>query len=523
MLTKTKPRPYQARVVETVVSNDLNAFFLNFDPGLGKTKTTIDIVANLFVQKKITAVWIIAPNSVHRQWVDEQLPIHCPVPYHALVYSAKDWAKVGYQKDYEAWLSSKNGLKVLSINIETFAQEQGLNRLRDIYRACKDGLFLCIDESTKIKTPTAKRTKTIIDLAHRAKYTTCLSGTPVTNSPFDVWAPYEALRKGYLGNFFSFKHRYGLMVQKKNQGKAYQTIAGEQDFRLAKALSTKDYPIEYVSSRTGFSESALMYINAHPDLVSPYIRLDELREKIAPITFVVRREDVAKEIPDKIYAPLYIDFSAEQLRIYKELKKNLAVEYEGKPLTVQTAMNLIGRLQQVTGGFFPVNDPLDDTVKWVPLKDNPKLEALLSSLEDDPKDSIIIWAVYKAEIEAIYDKLKKAYPELRIEHFYSQTKGKAEIIDAFKRKEVQILVAHPKSAGIGLNLQVCALNYIYSNGFSLEDRIQQEDRTCRIGQDKGVVYKDIYIKGSIDEKIKAAFTQRKSILDFFRGAKDLLD
>ena len=73
---KTPPYTKQREVIEAVIGNDLQYWALLCEMGTGKTKMSIDIATNLFYEKKIELVVVVAPNAVFGQWITEGLPEH---------------------------------------------------------------------------------------------------------------------------------------------------------------------------------------------------------------------------------------------------------------------------------------------------------------------------------------------------------------------------------------------------------------------------------------------------------------
>jgi len=69
-----------------------------------------------------------------------------------------------------------------------------------------------------------------------------------------------------------------------------------------------------------------------------------------------------------------------------------------------------------------------------------------------------------------------------------------------------------------LNLQIASLQYFFSNSFMVEARLQAEDRSHRIGMTGPAVYKDIIVKGTIDEKIYENIVQGRDLNDFFKAS-----
>lgn len=576
MITKTNPYEHQLTAYNKAWNKEYFALFMEM--GTGKTKVSIDLGGNYFNDMQIDAVLVIAPNTVHRQWANEEIPKHCPVPFTSFVWSASKASTKKYQAEKDKFYKSDK-LKFLCVNVETFGRKLEINNGTRKVRMCaknssyievrdflkKNRCLMIIDESTVIKNPDANRTKNILRLSDYSVRRLILTGTPVTNSPFDLWSQFSFLREGFFGcNWFIFKHRYALQIKDVSEGSGGTSKDKDKTFfrnmypweiikcrnrvrklmtdhmevdkiteedKLVMAVDQED-AIEQCSVEMGITEKNVHYIFTHEDIKYPYKGLAKLKAKIAPHTYTVKKADCKDvNIPEKIYQPIYAEMTAEQKKIYNQTKKLMMSKYADKSLTVMNKLSLMLRLQQITGGFFPY-DPENGEKKPPVLigKETAKYKRLKTDLEQVAlEDKIIIWSNFTAEIEYLHKMLSKLYPYDRVETYYggtSKNKGFREgIIEDFKAGDIKILIANPASAGIGLNLQKSSLHYYYSNGFSLEKRLQSEDRSHRIGQTQHVVYKDIIITGSIDDKIHEALSTKKDLLEFFRekSLKELLD
>ena len=102
--------------------------------------------------------------------------------------------------------------------------------------------------------------------------------------------------------------------------------------------------------------------------------------------------------------------------------------------------------------------------------------------------------------------------------FYGDTSKpeRKRIIEEFKRGDIDFFVANPSVAGTGLNLQAAYINYYYSNSFKAEDRWQSEDRTHRGGQKNQCLYKDILIKGTIDDTLMESNKAKIDLAEYFK-------
>jgi SNF2 family DNA or RNA helicase len=283
-----------------------------------------------------------------------------------------------------------------------------------------------------------------------------------------------------------------------------------------KNLLSQGLDISSVAYKTYTSESTVEYIYENPSVTKPFKNLDDIKRRTAKCSFIIKKEDCL-DLPEKIYQTIKLEFNADQKKIYKELKRQLYAEYRGEVLTTTNAASLTIRLQQITGGFFPSND---ETKELVPIGlENPKIERLILEIEESGESKIIVWARFVAEIKLIQNSLRKAFPYKRVETYYGSTADddRNRYKNEFQAGLIDVLVINPACGSDGLNLQRSSNHYYYSNGYSFSQRAQSEDRSHRIGQTRNVLYKDLVIVGSIDERIISSLKDKKDVLEYFRG------
>jgi SNF2 family DNA or RNA helicase len=534
---KTTPYAHQLTAFERFKDSPYFALFA--DMGTGKTKMSIDIASHKFETGQIDAMLIIAPNHVHTQWVNEEFPKHCAIPYKPFIWKSG----LAGSKMYKRWLNTftltpmENLLKVLTVNVEAFQSDTVVPFIADFVKLHKP--FIVIDETTRIKTSTAKRTKTIHKLVKYGQRA-ILTGTPTAKSPFDLWSMMEFLKTGYFGcNYFIFQHRYGILIKGSNQfsGARYNALIDEKMYAWVSSMITatkeqrggKLMPDDYdtIATIRGTSEKNVRFIEQNPTFTK-YKRLDELRDYMAKDVYSVKKQDCL-DLPDKVYERIYVDMTAEQKRIYKNLKQELMAEYDGKELTVANKVALTTRLMQIIGGFFPYMEmkPRFDGKNWIeePVgagqligAANSKMVALKADLDEVDFDStkVIIWAHFVAELKYIYAELKSTY---KCALYYGGTSDpeRKRIIEDFKAGKYDIFIGNTSTAGFGLNLQNATLQYYFSNTFRTEERLQAEDRSHRIGVKSTCVYKDIIMKGTIDEHIYSNIATGRDLNDYFKS------
>ena len=164
---KTKPYAHQLTALEKSWNKENFAYFMEM--GTGKTKVLIDNLAMLYDKGKIDGALIIAPKGVVKTWYEQELPTHLPkhIDNTTGVVAIK-YYKITTRKIRYIVLENEMLLTILVMNVEALSTEKGVNFARKFINSHKT--LMAIDESTTIKTPTARRTKNIICLVKQAKY-----------------------------------------------------------------------------------------------------------------------------------------------------------------------------------------------------------------------------------------------------------------------------------------------------------------------------------------------------------------
>ena len=317
-----------------------------------------------------------------------------------------------------------------------------------------------VHNSTRIKTPRAQRTKRILGLGRHAKYRRILTGTPVTQSPFDVYSQFAFLDYGILGffSYTSFKHNYGRWEKRFTQ-------RGDKSW-------------EY-------------------DELIEYIHLDDLRQRLKPYCY--RREKAeCLDLPPKIYKVMGVDLSLQQRRLYQQVEKEGVLEFDDFRLLTPLQITRLLRCQQITGGFLPTGE--QGVAR--PLRENPKLDLMLELIEDHPGQTII-WARFRAEIAAIAARLKEAYGCDQVVEYHGGVPSNKRpwIIKAFQTGKARFLVGQ-QASGVGVDLYAAEIVFYFSNDFSYDHRYQSEDRCHRIGLLHPVLYVDLIANDTMDERIR---------------------
>jgi SWI/SNF-related matrix-associated actin-dependent regulator 1 of chromatin subfamily A len=191
-------------------------------------------------------------------------------------------------------------------------------------------------------------------------------------------------------------------------------------------------------------------------------------------------------------------------------------------IKVQNVLERMLRMQQVIGGFEPQTDPDTLETTTIPLDKNPKMDALMETIDANYEGSkFIIWARYIPEIRTIVDSLRKKYGPNSVVDYYGGTSDEDRKIaeDRYCRDpSCRFFIGNPAAAGLGLTL-ISGENDVmvyYSGTFAYIDRAQSEDRAHRIGQANTAVIVDFVMKDSLDVSIQAAIRDKKDMDEFVK-------
>jgi len=487
---RTKPYDHQRKLFEETWDKEYFAVF--WEQGTGKTKVTLDTAAALYLDGKIDCLLVVAPNGVHRNWVVEEIGIHMPeVVLEETVSFAYQSSKAGTKKAQRAAQEAADapGLAVVAMSYDAFITKRGAALAALLLKTRK--CLMVLDESARIKSPKARRTKAILKASPKALYRRILTGTPIANGPFDIYTQMDYLKRKYwkdegLNNFTIFKNYFANWVD------------------------------QYLPS-TG---------RTFKQLVS-YKNLAELNEIIQKDSSRVTKDDVL-DLPPKIYAKRFFQMSPKQDRMYRDLKDNFMVTLDGgEMVTADLALTRLLRLQQITCGYVTTETILPDPedtdfyeiiqrTRDIEEDNNSRLKLLIEILEDTPHKAII-WARFTRDIDLIMNYLGD-----RAVRYDGKTSDdeRAEALDSFqhgKHGDAQFFVANAQAAGEGLTLTQARTVIYYNNNFKLTERLQSEDRAHRIGQNFPVNYIDIVAIDTVDERIIDALRSKRDIASQITG------
>lgn len=447
-----KPWAHQKDAI--VRASALDHFALFFEMGAGKTMTSINCLRlKMLKHKRLLRTLVLCPPIVVENWRREFLQ-------HSKVGKSV-FPLVGTGREREQALARLDGKPAIIVtNYESLLMPGVLEQLKRWYPEA-----IIFDESHKLKNIAAKRTKVAIQLADMATYKWILSGTPVLNTPLDLFSQFRILDGGQIfgKNFFFFR-------------------------------------AHFFEDRNVAMPKANYFPNWQPRVGS----LEDLNRRIKPVSMVVKKEDCL-DLPPLVKQTVFVELSKQQQKLYEAMKKDFIAYVAGGACVANLAITKALRLQQIVSGFVALEGKDGGDRTEVVLKDNPRAAALKELLEDiAPHSKVLVWAVFKNNYEVVRQTCAELGIELVEVHGEVTAVKRQEAVDRFSSDpKVRVLLGHPQSAGIGVNLVAAAYSIYYSRNFSLENDAQSEARNYRGGSQihEKVTRIDLVARDTIDELI----------------------
>ena len=459
---------HQEKGVSLATAEDRAYFGLFFEQGCGKTLTAITILRTLFTNyKRGLKTIIFCPAIVVPNWLREfELFSKC-APMVQLLQGKKEQRI----KDL-----AKPDKKIFVTNFEALDMEGLFWVYKDKKKKTKALLdhgfeVMVVDESHRFKNPSAKRTKLAIQLSDKIHYRYLLTGTPIINTPQDIWAQFRILDGGeaFGHSFFVFRNAYFYDANAAMpQGRHFP------DWRL----------------KPGVEAEIQAKIYAHAMRVTKAQCLD---------------------LPPLLMQELPVGMSSEQKRCYSEMREDFITYLKSGVCVASIALTKALRLAQITSGFLKTEEG-----ECIRFKSVPRMDALEDLLEDYALgNKVIVWSVFKENYEAIAERCEKLGLKSAFLTGEQNAKEKAQAVEDFNQGDVQVLIANPAAGGTGVNLTASSISIWYSRTFSLEQRLQALARNHRGGSERHekITNIDLVCEESIDRHILNALNGKENVAE----------
>lgn len=443
---KATLRPYQQKGFEwmLLLAEAGAGACLADDMGLGKTLQTISMLTHQLEQRPGVQHLIVCPSSLIYNWQQElqKFASHIPVLiYHGANRNIEDIKSGAYN--------------VIITSYGTVRQ--------DIESLCAVPFgTIVLDESHNIKNPAAQITKAVDRLP--STFRVALSGTPVMNNTFDLYAQMNFLLPGIFGNREFFKREYA------------DAIDRDKDADKIRALQKLTAP------------------------------------------FVLRRtkEQVASDLPLKTEMVMWCDMSTAQKALYDEIKDNIResvfmnIKQDGLSKSRLQVLQGMLKLRQVC------NSPLLLPSEEQSCTDSIKTDLLMDELQNNLHDhKVLVFSQFTSMLNLLAATCQEK--GIAYYHFDGQTppEKRMEMVAKFQEPDnnTNVFLISLKAGNAGLNLTAAGYVFLFDPWWNTAVQQQAIDRTHRIGQTKNVFAYKMICKDTIEEKIIQLQQQKKQLAD----------
>lgn len=416
------------------------------DMGLGKTVQALSFMQHFKNENGKLVSLVVCPTTLIYNWENEIKKFTPQLTYHIHHGGARSRDRENLTK-YDIIITTYGTLRsdiklLLSVQFD----------------------YLVLDESQAIKNPASKVTRAASLL--QAKHRLCMSGTPLQNNTFDIFAQMNFLNPGMLGSMEFFRQEFAIPIDK----------FGEED------------------------------------------RKDHLRKILYP--FILRRtkEQVAKDLPDKTETILYCEMQEEQQKIYDAYRNDFrnqilgTIEVQGIQKSQLTILQGLMKLRQICDSPAILNE----TEKFE--NHSIKLEELSREItENISNHKALVFSQFLGMLALIKEKLDQL--GVKYEYFDGSTAApdREKAIQSFQNDtSVRVFLISLKAGGVGLNLTAADYVYIVDPWWNPAVEQQAIDRTHRIGQEKNIFAYRMICKDTIEDKIIQLQEKKRAL------AKDLI-
>jgi SNF2 family DNA or RNA helicase len=346
-----------------------------------------------------------------------------------------------------------NDIRNNALTITTYgAIRSDIRELREI-----DFNYVILDESQAIKNPDALATKAVKLLSSHNRLT--LTGTPIENNVFDLYSQMDFLNPGMLGNVEFFKKEFATPIDR------------DKDLNATKQLRKLVYP------------------------------------------FILRRtkEEVAKELPEKMESVIFCEMEKQQRRVYDAFKDKYRdlvlgkIDSEGMNKAGVYILEGLMKLRQICDSPAILNEKEDfghESVKMAELI--PRIQ------EDSGRHKTLVFSQFLGMLDLIRKELDKL--QIPYEYLDGSTTDRQERVERFQNNDsVRVFLMSLKAGGVGLNLTAADYVYIVDPWWNPAVEAQAIDRTHRIGQEKPVFAYKMICKDTVEEKILLLQEKKKAL------------
>lgn len=435
------------------------AVMYDMDMGTGKTRTAIDVV---YARPDCYRVLIVCPKSVilDKVW-KKNLEKFAPNQNYGYWDSTKGTVQKRAE-DLKEWLRHPVARQFVVINYDSVWRKE----LGDLVLKSQ---FNCVilDESHRAKSAGSKVSKYLAMLGKRVHYKMCLSGTPMANSPLDVYGQYRFLDPTIYGT------RYDLFEQQ-------YAIKGGPDMKF----------------------------------VVGYKNQKELNAKFQSIAYTCKMEDIKDKLKlPPVLPPITrsIQLSSKDMKTIRELSKEFVAACGSGQVVVNNVLTAMLRIQQITSGFCVIKKDVFSQEEEESIN-TAKADSLAEYLEDvSPSSSVVVFCIFKHDLDVIRDVTLKAKRK------YFEISGRANTKKEWDETEGAVIGVQIQAGSEGVDLTKAHYAVYYSIPHSLAQYNQSRARLYRPGQLQSVSFCHLIVADTIEESLYRSLERKEDIIESIKA------
>ncbi len=429
---------------------------LDMDMGTGKTRVAIDVAMEL---PDVHKILVVCPKAVIPVWYENLEKFHggSNKGWSCLVLDGKLTVKKKAEKLYQ-WNKHIYSKAFVVVNYDSVWRKE----LGDfIYKQARFDMII-LDESHRAKSAGSKVSKYLAMVGKQTARKMCLSGTPMANSPLDVYGQYRFLDPTIFGT------RHDLFLQK-------YAVMGGPDLKFI----------------VGFKNQR------------------ELNSKFNSIAYHCKMSDIADRIKLPNALPPtqeIVELPSKDMKVMKDLNRDFIAECNNGHIVINNVLVKLLRLQQICSGFCYTQESVFDDSEMQELN-TAKEDALTEMLVDiDEKENIVVFCNFKHDLEAIHRAANK------VNRNCYELSGSENSLDYWKVNDGSVLAVQIQAGAEGVDMTKSNYAIYFSIPHSLAMYNQSKARLYRPGQTRPVVFKHLIAKDTIDEAMYKSLMKKQDIV-----------
>ena len=433
------------------------ASMMDMEMGTGKTRVAIDTV---FAREDAYRILVVCPKAVVGVW-------------------RENLKKFTTDNNWQCWDDRKGTVKQKAESLQKFfkipaSKQFVVINYDSVWRApmgdliAKSGFHMVIlDESHRAKAAGSKVSKYLAMLGKRVRYKMCLSGTPMANSPLDVYGQYRFLDPSIFGtNHYMFLQQYAIMG-----GPDLKFVVG---FKNQKDLKAKFDSIAYHCKMSEVADRIKL-----PDALPP--------------------AQIGVQLPDR------------DMRTMNELSREFIAECGSGHVVVNNVLVKLLRLQQICSGFCFTKESVFDDGEIQELN-TAKADALADILQDiGPNENVVVFCIFRHDLKIIREVTERA------KRASFELSGSENTLEDWKAQDGAVVAVQIQAGSEGVDMTKANHAIYFSVPHSLAMYNQSKARLYRPGQTRPVSFVHLIAENTIDEALYRSLLKKEDVIEAIKA------